>query len=149
VSVTRMPREDVKWVGLDVAKDAIAVGVLNGSSESAPRLEKIAHDEVSIRRLVSRLGEPARLRACYEAGPTGYELHRLLRSMGVGCEVVAPSPQNSTTVLDRPSAGCHHPKHSTRRCVDHLSPQAICAVMQIGFDGRPGCEGRHALARVV
>jgi len=26
VSVTRMPREDVKWVGLDVAKDAIAVG---------------------------------------------------------------------------------------------------------------------------
>src|SRR5262249_15258818 len=55
VSVTRMPRGDVKWVGLDVAKDAIAVGVLDGSSESAPRLEKIAHDEVSIRRLVSRL----------------------------------------------------------------------------------------------
>ena len=64
MSVTRMPREDVKWVGLDVAKEAIAVGVLDGSSEAAPRLEKIAHDEVSIRRLVSRLGEPARLRAC-------------------------------------------------------------------------------------
>jgi transposase len=93
VSVTRMPRGgvNVKWVGLDVAKDAIAVGVLDGSSESAPRLEKIAHDEVSVRRLVSRLGAPARLRACYEAGPTGYELHRLLTSMGVGCEVIAPS----------------------------------------------------------
>src|SRR5262249_15258821 len=35
--------------------------------------------------------EPARLRACYEAGSTGYALHRLLTSMGVGCEVVAPS----------------------------------------------------------
>ena len=91
MSVTRMPLGDVKWVGLDVAKDAIAVGVLDGSSQSAPRLEKVAHDEVSIRRLVSRLGEPARLRMCYEAGPTGYELHRLLRSMGVSCEVVAPS----------------------------------------------------------
>ena len=55
-----MPREGVKWVGLDVAKDAIAVGVLDGSSEAAPRLEKIAHDEVSIRRLVSR---------CSRAGP--------------------------------------------------------------------------------
>jgi transposase len=91
VSATRMPREGVKWVGLDVAKDAIAVGVLDGSSEATPRLEKIAHDEVSIRRLVSRLGGPGRLRACYEAGPTGYELHRLLGSMGVGCEVIAPS----------------------------------------------------------
>jgi transposase len=93
VSVTRMPRGsvNVKWVGLDVAKDAIAVGVLDGSSQSAPRLEKIAHDEVSVRRLVSRLGAPARLRMCYEAGPTGYELHRLVTSMGVGCEVIAPS----------------------------------------------------------
>jgi transposase len=31
------------------------------------------------------------LRACYEAGPTGFELARLLASMGVRCEVVAPS----------------------------------------------------------
>jgi hypothetical protein len=33
---------------------------------------------VSIRRPVSRLGEPSRLWMCYEAGPTGYVLHRLL-----------------------------------------------------------------------
>src|SRR6266568_7618670 len=91
VSVVSMPRGEVKWVGLDVAKDAIAVGVLDGVSEATPRLEKIAHDEVSIRRLVSRLGGPGRLRACYEAGPTGYELYRLLGSMGVDCEVIAPS----------------------------------------------------------
>jgi transposase len=54
-------------------------------------VDKIAHDEVSIRRLVGRLGEPARLRVCYEAGPTGYELQRLLASLGVACDVVAPS----------------------------------------------------------
>ena len=54
-------------------------------------MEKVAHDEVSIRRLVSRLGEPSRLRVCYEAGPTGYELYRLFASMRVPCEVVAPS----------------------------------------------------------
>jgi transposase len=31
------------------------------------------------------------LRACYEAGPTGYELARHLRRVGVACEVIAPS----------------------------------------------------------
>jgi transposase len=30
-------------------------------------------------------------RACYEAGPTGYDLYRLLASMKVRCDVVAPS----------------------------------------------------------
>jgi transposase len=47
-------------------------------------VERIAHDEASIRRLVGRLGDPRRLRACYEAGPTGYELARLLDRMGIG-----------------------------------------------------------------
>jgi transposase len=31
------------------------------------------------------------LRVCYEAGPTGYDLARLLGRMGVACEVIAPS----------------------------------------------------------
>ena len=50
MSVVSMPRGEVKRVGLDVAKDAIAVGVLDGMSEAAPRFEKIAHDEVSVVR---------------------------------------------------------------------------------------------------
>ncbi len=29
--------------------------------------------------------------ACYEAGPTGYELARLLGRLGVATEVIAPS----------------------------------------------------------
>jgi transposase len=44
-----------------------------------------------VRRLVARLGNPRRLRACYEAGPTGFELARLLTRMDVGCQVIAPS----------------------------------------------------------
>jgi transposase len=38
-----------------------------------------------------RLGNPRRLRARYEAGPTGYELARLLGSLGVACQVIAPA----------------------------------------------------------
>ncbi len=54
-------------------------------------MEKIFNDEESVRRLVGRLGEASLVWACYEAGPTGYDLHRLLSSLGVHCSVVAPS----------------------------------------------------------
>jgi transposase len=77
-------------LGLDVHKDSISVAILHPGSD-APEVERIFHDEASVRRLIARLGEPRNLRACYEAGPTGYELHRLLTSMGVCCEVIAPS----------------------------------------------------------
>src|SRR3712207_8177963 len=33
----------------------------------------------------------SRLNFCYEAGPTGYGLHRLLTKLGHHCTVVAPS----------------------------------------------------------
>ncbi len=42
----------------------------------------------TLRKLVS-LGKP--LHFCYEAGPCGYELYRLIVSEGHQCEVVAPS----------------------------------------------------------
>jgi transposase len=75
---------------LDVHKDSISAGILEPGRE-IPVVDRIFHDEVSVRRLIGRFPEPSRLRMCYEAGPTGYELARLLASMGVACEVVAPS----------------------------------------------------------
>ena len=43
-----------------------------------PQVERIAHDEASVRRLIARFADPGRLRACYGVGPTGYELARPL-----------------------------------------------------------------------
>jgi transposase len=77
-------------LGLDVHKDTISVAIL-APDRDGPDVERIAHDQASVRRLVGRLGDPRWLRACDEAGPTGYELARLLASMRVGCEVIAPS----------------------------------------------------------
>jgi transposase len=77
-------------LGMDVAMDSIAVGILPWGQDR-PVVDRIVHDEPSVRRLVARLGNPGRLRACYEAGPAGYGLHRLLASMGVDCQVVAPA----------------------------------------------------------
>lgn len=81
---------DTLFLGLDVHRDSISVAVLH-PGDRAPLTEKISADEDSVRRLVKRFEEPRLLRACYEAGPTGYDLCRLLRQLGVACEVIAPS----------------------------------------------------------
>ena len=77
-------------VGMDVSKDSIVVAVLPPDRDVA-EVDKIFNDEESVRRLVKRLGRPSGLWACYEAGPTGYDLHRLLTGLRVRCDVVAPS----------------------------------------------------------
>ena len=77
-------------LGMDTSKDKIAVGILRWE-EQVPDVEVIANDEPSVRRLIGRFPDRAGLRACYEAGPTGFGLYRLLTSMGVACRVVAPS----------------------------------------------------------
>jgi transposase len=75
---------------MDVHKSSISAGVLAAESVS-PVVDKVSSDEESVRRLVARFEDPARVWACYEAGPTGYELARLLGGLGVRCEVIAPS----------------------------------------------------------
>lgn len=54
-------------------------------------MEKISSDPDAVRRLIARVGNPRQLRACYEAGPTGYDLVRMLEAMGVSCQVIAPT----------------------------------------------------------
>lgn len=88
--MSRVSHRGVTHLGLDVHRDSISVAILRPRDE-APEVERIFHDETSVRRLIARFPEPAALRACYEAGPTGYELHRLLSTLKVRCDVVAPS----------------------------------------------------------
>lgn len=78
------------YLGLDVHKSSISAGILEVDAET-PRVDRIGSDEESVRRLIGRFENPRQLRVCYEAGPTGYELARLLGSMQVRCEVIAPS----------------------------------------------------------
>ncbi len=81
---------DSTLLGLDVHKLTITAAVLEAGSDT-PVVDKISSDPDAVRHLVARFPDPRRLVACYEAGPTGYELARLLSRLGVRCEVVAPS----------------------------------------------------------
>lgn len=82
--------EHTRFVGLDVHRDTITVAV--AEKEGAPRVVgTIVHSPVAVAKLVRKLGAVVDLRACYEAGPCGYALQRQLTSLGVFCEVVAPT----------------------------------------------------------
>ena len=82
--------KNVRFVGLDVHAETIAVAVAEVGGE-VRSLGAIPNRAESVRRLVGKLGKPASLKVCYEAGPTGYVLYWQLTELGVHCDVVAPT----------------------------------------------------------
>lgn len=79
----------IRFVGLDVHADTITVAVAEPDGEVGS-LGAIPNRLESIRKLVAKLGPVKSLKACYEAGPTGYILYWQLTTLGVACEVIAP-----------------------------------------------------------
>lgn len=80
----------IRFVGLDVHADTIAVAVAEADGE-VRSVGIIPNRIESIRKMVRKLGPAEYVRVCYEAGPTGYALYWQLVSLGITCEVVAPS----------------------------------------------------------
>ena len=83
-------QKKVRFLGLDVHAETIAVAVAEADGE-VRSLGVIANRAESVRKLVKRLGPAEQLRACYEAGPTGYVLYWQLTGLGVECVVIAPT----------------------------------------------------------
>jgi transposase len=89
--VKMMHHRRLRYVGLDVHRATIAVAV--AEEEGLPTNHgTIPNEPSSIRKLMVKLGGKAvELRVAYEAGPTGYALHRQLAKLGIECLVAAPS----------------------------------------------------------
>lgn len=79
-----------RWVAIDQHKFSIVAAVLPVDG-GKPEVCRIETTEKAIRRFIDKLGGPGGLSVCYEAGPGGFALWRLLTKIGVACDVVAPS----------------------------------------------------------
>jgi len=81
------------FVGIDVSKLRNAIAVAEGGRGGEVRfVGEVDASAEGMRRVVKKLaGSSERAHFCYEAGPTGYGLHRLITSLGHACSVVAPS----------------------------------------------------------
>jgi transposase len=80
--------QTVRFVGLDVHADSIAIAVAEPGRGEPAALATIPNDTVMLLKRLRALG---RVKCCYEAGPTGFGLHRDLVKAGIDCIVVAPS----------------------------------------------------------
>lgn len=84
------PLQVTTWVAIDQHKLSLVAATLPASG-GQPEVARLENTERAIRRFIARLGGAERLAVAYEAGPGGYQLHRLLSAMGVACDVIAPS----------------------------------------------------------
>ena len=82
--------DQLTHIGLDVHQETIAVATLRPDGIDCDE-RVIPNTPEAIRKLLSRQTDRSFVRTCYEAGPTGYDTHRLITSLGIACDVIAPS----------------------------------------------------------
>lgn len=77
------------FIGIDVAKLKNAIAVAEAGREGEIRFwGEVDASDASMRRIIQRIAAKFdRVHFCYEAGPTGYGLYRLIRSLGHECVV--------------------------------------------------------------
>jgi len=88
-----MGKHRLAYVAFDSAKNKHAVAIADSGRGAEVRyLGEIDNSPDAVRKLVAKLTRQyERLHFCYEAGPTGYGLHRQLTELGHVCDVVAPT----------------------------------------------------------
>ena len=88
-----MAEDKEAYIGIDAAKLRNAIAIAEAGRGGEVRyLGEVDASLSSMRRVVAKLADRyERLHFCYEAGPTGYGLHRFLTRLGHECTVVAPS----------------------------------------------------------
>ena len=81
------------FIRIDVAKLRNAIAVAEAGRDGEVRyFGEVDASDSNMQRVIQRIASKyGNAHFCYEAGPTGYGLHRLIRGLGHDCIVVAPS----------------------------------------------------------
>ena len=85
--------DNITFIGLDVHKATVCVAVAeSGRGREVRQIGAFEDRPEVLHRMITPLGKNGRrLNFCYEAGPCGYSLKRLLTGAGHECMVIAPS----------------------------------------------------------
>ncbi|MBI3455576.1 MAG: transposase [Candidatus Rokubacteria bacterium] len=82
--------QDTTYVAFDDSKRKLVAAILRPEATD-PEERESPKDPHLIRRFFRRLTRDGAVRACYEAGVSGYDLYREITACGVACDVVAPA----------------------------------------------------------
>lgn len=85
-------KNSITFVGLDAHKKLIVVAMLLPGKDE-PIVWQLPNEAGALRRMAKRILREAQgpVKVCYEAGPCGYALQRILKDLGLDCVVIAPS----------------------------------------------------------
>lgn len=151
--------EGTTVIGLDVHKHSIAVAVREAGVEGVHE-ERLPHERGAVARWARRWKRRSggRLVCAYEAGACGYALQRQLESLGIPCQVVAPS-----LVPRRPGERIKTDRRDARKLAEylaggHLTPvrpptraeegaRDLCRAREDAKQDRMRC--RHRLAKFL
>jgi transposase len=87
-----MNKYSIKYVGMDVHKETIAVAIAKEGRGDPAYYGEIPNTSEAIKKLIKKLASNGeKVSFCYEAGPCGYDVYRQLINLGQRCDVVAPS----------------------------------------------------------
>lgn len=80
------------YAGMDVHKESISIAIFRDNNKNVEFERQIKNEPGQIKKFFKRLKEKGEnIIAVYEAGPTGFVIHRQLENMEITCLVAAPS----------------------------------------------------------
>lgn len=92
IQETEATMRSIVYVGMDVHKETIAIAVFRDSNKNVEFERTIRNEPGKVRKFFNKLKEKEEsILSCYEAGPTGFVLYRILEEMEITCYIAAPS----------------------------------------------------------
>jgi transposase len=83
--------KSIAYVGLDVHQEHIVAVIMPEKGDRPLCERKLRNDPNEVKKFLLKWAQVYELRCCYEASSCGYVTHRWLNTVGISCEVIAPS----------------------------------------------------------